>query len=68
LSENLKDETLSEDLGVDGKIIKWILKKRVLGYGLDASVSRQGPVAGSCEHDNEPSASIKGRKRNFLTS
>jgi hypothetical protein len=34
--------------------------------GLDTSGSRQGPVAGSCEHGNEPSASIK--TGNFLTS
>jgi hypothetical protein len=27
--------------------------------GLDASGSGQGPVVGSCEHDNEPSGSIK---------
>jgi hypothetical protein len=28
--------------------------------GLDASGVEQGNVAGSCEHDNEPSGSIKG--------
>jgi hypothetical protein len=28
--------------------------------GLNASGSRQGPVAGPCEHGNEPSGSIKG--------
>jgi len=27
--------------------------------GLDTSRSEQGPVAGSCEHGNEPSGSIK---------
>jgi len=27
--------------------------------GLDACSSGQGPVAGSCEHDNEPAGSIK---------
>jgi hypothetical protein len=27
-------------------------------YGLDSPVSRQGPVAGFCEHGNEPSGSI----------
>jgi hypothetical protein len=27
--------------------------------GLDSSGSGQGPVAGSCEHGNEPSGSIK---------
>jgi hypothetical protein len=30
--------------------------------GLDSSDSGQGPVAGSCEHGNEPSGSIKGGK------
>jgi hypothetical protein len=29
-------------------------------YGLDVSGSGQGPVAGSCEPDNENSGSIKG--------
>jgi hypothetical protein len=33
---------------------------------VDASDSGQGPVAGSCEHNNEPLDSIKGQ--NFLTS
>jgi hypothetical protein len=27
--------------------------------GLDSSDSVQGPVAGSCEHGNDPSGSIK---------
>lgn len=30
------------------------------GCGLDESGSGYGPVAGSCEHGNEPSDSIKG--------
>jgi hypothetical protein len=30
--------------------------------GLDASVSGQGPVAGSYEQSNEPSGYIKGRE------
>jgi hypothetical protein len=47
----------SEDLGVDGRLIfKWILVR----CGLDASHSGQGPVAGSCEHGNEPSGCVKG--------
>jgi hypothetical protein len=33
--------------------------------GMTVSGSGQGPVAGSCEHCNEPLGSIKG---NFLTS
>jgi hypothetical protein len=28
-------------------------------YGMDRSVWVYGPVAGSCEHDNEPSGSMK---------
>jgi hypothetical protein len=32
------------------------------GSGLDSSGSEWGPVAGSCEHGNEPSGSIKGRE------
>jgi hypothetical protein len=28
--------------------------------GLDSSESEQGPVAGCCEHGNEPSSSVKG--------
>jgi hypothetical protein len=28
---------------------------------LDLSGAEQEPVAGCCEHDNEPSGSIKGR-------
>jgi hypothetical protein len=33
---------------------------RVERYGLDASDSGQGPVAGSCEHDNKHPGSVKG--------
>jgi hypothetical protein len=28
--------------------------------GLNSSGSGQGPVAGSCEHGNEPSGSVRG--------
>jgi hypothetical protein len=31
----------------------------MLGWGRDASGSGWGSVAGSCEHGNEPSGSIK---------
>jgi hypothetical protein len=34
--------------------------------GLEASSSRQGAVAGTCEHGNKPSGSIKGGE--FLDS
>jgi hypothetical protein len=55
-AENLKGRDYSEDLGVDGKIIlELILRKLgVERCGLDSSGSVQGPVAGSCEHGNEP--------------
>jgi hypothetical protein len=43
----------------NGKIIlKWILKNRIRGCGLDSLSSVQGPVAGACKHVNEPSGSI----------
>jgi hypothetical protein len=35
------------------------LRKSVGECGLGASGSRQGPVAGCCEHGNEPSGSIR---------
>jgi hypothetical protein len=34
----------------------------VEGCGLDSSMLRYGPVAGSCEHSNETWGSIKKRK------
>jgi hypothetical protein len=36
-----------------------MVKKQDEGYGLDSSGSGYRPVAGSCEHGNEPSGSIK---------
>jgi hypothetical protein len=51
------------DLETDERIIlKGILVKKVCGYGLDICGSRYKPVAGSCEHGNELSGSIKGGK------
>jgi hypothetical protein len=32
------------------------------GFGLVVSGSRQGPVAGPCEHDNETFCFINGRE------
>jgi hypothetical protein len=50
----------SEDLGVDGRIIlDWMLGKQGGTCEIDASVLGWGPVVGCCEHDNEPSGSIK---------
>jgi hypothetical protein len=40
--------------------LKWLLGKCGLSVGLDASGLEQGPVAGCCEHGDEPSGSIKG--------
>jgi hypothetical protein len=40
--------------------IRMDLQAMVGRHGLDSSGSGQGPVAGSCEHSNEPSGSIKG--------
>jgi hypothetical protein len=48
--ESLKERDHQEDLYVGGMIIlKWIG-----WYGLDSSGLGEGPVAGSCEHGNEP--------------
>jgi hypothetical protein len=62
-SRNLKGRGHSEDVGVDGKIREWNLGKQdVKGRcGLNASGSGEGSVAGSCEHGNKHSGSIKGR-------
>jgi hypothetical protein len=42
--------------------IKMDLRKLGLDCGLDSSGSGQGPVAGSCEHSNEPSGFVKGKE------
>jgi hypothetical protein len=52
-SKNLKERNQVEDLGIDGDNIIMNIKET----GQD---SRQGPVADSCEHDNELPGSIKG--------
>jgi len=39
-----------------------------LRYGLDSSGSREGPMAGSCEHGNEPSSSVKSRQSLYYLS
>jgi hypothetical protein len=64
-----RSETLSSRLL--SKIVKMEMYKTVLapvlcqgnragGCGLSSSGSGYGPVAGSCEHGNEPLVSIKG--------
>jgi hypothetical protein len=55
--ENLKVTDHSEDLDIEGEgNIKIDLRE----IGLDLSGSGYGPVAGFCEHGNEPSGFIKG--------
>jgi hypothetical protein len=54
LPENLKGEDCLKDLGVDGWItyvdVGWI------------HLAQDNPITDSCEHNSEPSSSIKGRK------
>jgi hypothetical protein len=38
-----------------GWLVGWLVR-----WGMNASVSEEGPVAGSCEHGNELSGSLKG--------
>jgi hypothetical protein len=61
--ESLKGRYRLEDLGTDERVIlKRILGKLGWGCGLNSSGSGQGQVAGSYEHSNEPSDSIKCRE------
>jgi len=46
------------DVGIDGKILKWITEIKC-ECGLDSSGSGWGSVCGSCECGNELSGSIK---------
>jgi hypothetical protein len=57
---NLMERDHSEELGVYGKISNRSLGNRVGRYGLVASSSGQGQMAGSCKHSNVPSGPIKG--------
>jgi hypothetical protein len=52
------------ETGIDGKIIlKQTLRKYVSVCGLGSTgLTRQGPMAGSCEQNNGLSDSIKGKK------
>jgi hypothetical protein len=61
--ENQKGRDPLEDLDMDGMITSdgtW--GNRVEKCELHASGFREGPVADTCEHGNESSGSIKGRK------
>jgi hypothetical protein len=61
LVEKLKRRHHLEDLDVDRRIIsKFILKEQCARVWTGLFVSGYGPVAGSSEHDNGPSGSIKG--------
>jgi hypothetical protein len=60
-SQNLKGGDHLEDLDVDGRIIRWILRKYGMGHRSNSYGAGQGPVAGPFEHDNEPAGFI-----NFL--
>jgi hypothetical protein len=49
-----------EDLGVGGRItLRWTLERSGRWGELDSPGSRQGAVAGFCEHGNEPLGSIR---------
>jgi hypothetical protein len=58
LSKKLKGQALRGPEHGREDNIKIHLKE--FGCGLNSSDSAQGPVAGSCEHGNEPSGSMKG--------
>jgi hypothetical protein len=63
LSANRKGRDHFDNLGVDERIIlECILKKQGWKVWLESSDSVQEPVAGSCEHVNESSCFMKGRK------
>ena len=55
---NLMERGHLEDLGVDGRILKLIFKKWVVGHELDRSRSGLGQLAGTCECGNELTGSI----------
>jgi hypothetical protein len=49
-----------EDLGVaGGMLIIWILRKERVKMSTDCNSSQGDPMRGFCEHDDEPSDSIK---------
>jgi len=47
------------DVHIDGRILKWLVKKWDGGHGLAGSCSGQGHIAGCCEFNNEPPGFIK---------
>jgi hypothetical protein len=51
-----------EELGVGGRIIlNWMLRKEGWREWTKFIWLRAGPLAGSCEHSNEPSGTTKGK-------
>ena len=46
-----KEKDILEDIGVDGMMLKWNLK-RIGGSGYDLSVSVWGKAVGSSDHSN----------------
>jgi hypothetical protein len=63
-SENTWERYSLEDLGVDGKNGHY--RNMMRRCGLDSSGSGYGPVAGPCEHGNEPSGYIKSVEFDWL--
>jgi hypothetical protein len=63
--ETLKGRDHSEDLGINRRIILWILRKYGGKMWTGCIWLGKGLVAGCCEHCNEPSGSIKAGS--FLT-
>jgi hypothetical protein len=55
---NVKRRTQLGDLEVDERMLKWISNITQNCGGMVYSDSEQGPVTGSCEHDNGSSGSI----------
>jgi hypothetical protein len=56
--ENLKGRDHLEDIGVDGRILEWLLVK--IGWkGVTGFIWLKWRT---CEHGNEPSGSIKSRE------
>jgi hypothetical protein len=47
LLKNLKGRDLLGDKDIDGRILKWIVKKQDTRCGVDSPGSEQGPVVGS---------------------
>lgn len=57
---NLKERDHLKDLGLDGTIIlKWVLKRVVMGNGIDATGSGWRQVTGCYKHNDALSGSIK---------